>query len=239
MLKFSATLSLAFLAASTAYGADMALKAPKASNPYIMYTGSGLYWFGGGFGGATIVDATAGGVGTHLNATGAGVSAGGGYMWGHTTTWTAVDVRVNYATISVDAACGIGTLCAFRRNTSIEARVKYGSDSTKLASLIPSLDLSGIFGVLPVVPANIATPAHPYIFGYGEFGRNQVDIAALDQKKWRGELGAGAGIVHQIGANKALDTWAKCGFEPGSNVAVVGASLKLGATCKGGVDLIF
>ncbi len=217
--------------------ADMPIKAaPKRVNPFISYQGSGFYWFGGAFGGSTIVDA---GV-THLNASGAGMSAGGGWMKGNGTTWFSADLRANYSTVSVDAVCAANVACALSQKVSGEARLKYGSDSTTLARWIPNLGLSGLFDVLPAIPDGVSMPSHPYVFGYGEVARNRVDIGVLDTKKWRTEIGAGVGMVHQIGATKAVDTWAKCGTDVGSAIAGVGATtVKLGATCKGGMDLIF
>lgn len=238
MLKTIALVAGLACLAVTASAADLPVKAPpKASNPFINYVGSGVYWFAGGYGGATTVDTTVGATGAKLSATGAGVSAGGGYMWGRTTTWIAVDARANYATTSVDALCGIGTLCSFQQNVSIEGRVKYGSDSSTLGNLLPNLGLSSLFDVLPAVGA--LTPSHPYIFGYGEVGRNRADMAALGLTKWRSELGGGVGMVHQIGTNKAVDTWVKCGFDPGSSQAIGAATFKLGSTCKGGLDVLF
>lgn len=235
MLRTFALMGGLLAGLATASAADLPVKAPRPSNPFINYVGSGLYWFGGGFGGATTVDV---GVAGKLNASGAGVSAGGGYMWGHTTTWTAVDIRVNYATTGASGLCGIATACSFRQNTSVEARVKYGADSSKLANLIPSFGLSDLFNVLPPLRDGVVTPAHPYVFAYGEVGRNRADVAVVDDKKWRGELGAGVGIVHQVGSNRAIDTWAKCGIDPASKSAGV-AGIKLGTSCRGGLDLIF
>lgn len=233
----SITLTVGLLAAITgASAADMPMKAPKPTNPFISYAGSGVFWFGGAFGGATTVDTAAGGVNGRLNASGAGVSAGAGWMWGRTTTWIAADLRVNYATTSVDALCGPATVCSFKQNTSIEARVKYGGDSSRLASFLPDLGISDLFSILPAVGA--LTPSHPYVFGYGEIGRRQVDIAALDQRKWRGELGGGVGMVHQVGTNRAVDVWTKCGFD-NATTSTGAVSLRLGTTCKGGIDLIF
>lgn len=219
----------------TAFGADMPTKArPAFTNPFISYQNSAFYWFGGGFGGASTVDLAAGLNQVRLNATGGGVSAGGGYMWGHGTTWTAIDVRVNYDTFSGAGIC-TGAVCAFRQNLAIEGRLKYGGDSSRLAGLLPSFDLSGLFNVLPPIRDGILTPAHPYIFGYGEASQNHADMGAIGIKRWRSEFGGGVGIVHQLSSNKALDTWARCGFDPGS----IGTTFKLGTGCKGGVDLIF
>lgn len=238
MLK-AITLTTAVLASiAAASAADLPVKAPpKASNPFINYAGSGVYWFAGAFGGATTVDATSGANGAKLSATGAGVSGGAGWMWGRTTTWIAADARVNYATTSVDALCGIGTACSFKQNFSLEGRVKYGSDSSTLANWLPNLGLSALFDVLPVVGA--VTPSHPYVFAYGEVGRDRTAVLALGRTQWRGEYGGGVGMVHQIGPNKALDTWAKCGIDPGSQTVIGAANFKLGTTCKGGLDLIF
>lgn len=221
-----------------ASAADMPVKAPnKVSNPFISYTGSGWYWFGGAFGGQTTIDTTSGVRNGTISASGAGVSAGGGFMWGRGTTWIAVDARANYATTGGSELCGVGTLCSFQQHVSIEGRAKYGSDSSALTNWLPNLGLSGLFDVLPQVGP--VAPSHPYLFAYGEVGRNHVDIAALDQTKWRTEFGGGVGMVHQMGVNRALDTWVKCGFAPAGNTAIGVSSLKIGSTCKGGMDIIF
>lgn len=233
MLKTIALTTALLAAATGAFAADMPVKAPpKIVNPFTSYLGNAFYWFGGGFGGASTVDLTANQ--GRLNATGGGLSVGGGYMWGHGTTWIATDVRVNYDALSAAGTC-IGVACSFRQNLSIEGRVKYGGDSTKLAAILPSLDLSGLFNVLPSVPDGVSTTSHPYIFGYGEASEARTNVAVISTTKWRGELGGGVGMVHQLSSNRAVDTWAKCGFDPGS----VGTTFKLGTTCKGGVDLIF
>lgn len=221
---------------TAALAADMPIKAPpKFSNPFINYAGSGIYWFGGVFGGSTNVATETG----HLASSGGGGSAGAGWMWGRTTTWTAVDVRGNYSTASATGICALGTVCSLRQNVSIEARVKYGSDSTALAAWLPNLGLSSLFDVLPVLPGGTQTPSHPYVFGYGEAARNKTDIGIVDIQKWRTEVGLGVGMVHQLGASKAIDTWAKCGVDTGSRVVAGTSSIRLGTTCKGGVDLIF
>lgn len=229
---------LGLLAGITAVqAADMPVKAaPKRVNPFISYTNSGFYFFGGGFGGATNVE-----VGTtgRLSASGGGVSAGVGWMKGFTTTWAAVDVRANYSSIGAEGTCAAGVACSFAQRTTVEVRAKYGADSTKLAQWLPSFGLSGLFDVLPVVPDGVQTPSHPYIFGYGEVGRNKTDVALLNAKAWRNEIGAGVGMVHQMGARTAIDTWAKCGVDPGSSFGIGTTTTKLGTSCKGGLDLIF
>lgn len=234
MLRLFALTAGLLAGITAASAADMPVKAPpKVANPFISYIGNGAYWFGGVFGGASTVDLASPNQG-RLNATGGGLSAGGGYMWGWGSTWTAVDVRGNYDALSATGTC-TGVACAFRQNVSIELRAKYGADSSKLASILPSFDLSGLFNVLPQVPTGVSTLSHPYVFAYGEVSENRTDVAAVGIKRWRDEIGGGVGMIHQIGTNKALDTWAKCGFDPGS----IGSTFKLGTTCKGGVDLIF
>lgn len=235
MLRLLALATGLLGAITAASGADMPVKAPlKPSNPFILYQGSAFYWFGGGFGGGSTVDLSVGANQGRLNATGGGVSAGGGYMWGRGTTWIAVDARVNYDALSSSGVC-TGVACAFRQKVSIEGRLKYGGDSSVLANWLPNLGLSGLFDVLPPIGAGISTPSHPFVFAYGEVSEDRANVAVISATRWRGEFGAGVGMVHQIGANKALDTWAKCGFDPGSG----GATFKIGTTCKGGVDLIF
>lgn len=215
-----------------ASAADMPVKAPPR-NPFISYNGNSWYLFGGAFGGeadVTIVGANGG----RLAATGAGVSAGAGWMWGRQTTWTAIDLRTNYATISTSGLCALGTACSLRQSISVEVRAKYGSDSTALANWLPNLGLSGLFDVLPALPAGAQTTSHPYLFGFSEVGRNRADVAFTDITSWRTDFGGGVGLVHQLGGTKALDTWAKCGV--GTNG---GATFRLGTTCKGGMDIIF
>lgn len=232
-MLIAALAALAFV--GPAFAADMPVKAPpRIVNPFISYLGSSFYWFGGAFGGGSTVDLAVPANQTRLNATGGGLSAGGGYMWGHGTTWTAVDVRGNYDALSASGVCA-GAACAFRQRSSIEARVKYGADSSVLANVIPNFGLSGLFDVLPQIPSGASTPSHPYVFAYGEISQDRTNVAAVGLKRWRDEVGGGVGMVHQLGANKAIDTWAKCGFDPGS----IGTTFKLGTTCKGGVDLIF
>lgn len=239
-------LSLGLLAAAgVASAADLKVKAPVGrTNPYISFIGSGYYLFVGGFGEQTDLATGTG----RLSATGAGVSGGAGWMWGRGATWIAADVRGNYSTTSAATMCGSSASCDFRRNASAELRVKYGSDSSTLANLLPNLGLSSLYDILPVLPGGVSTPSHPYAFLWARGADNKTDVApigavapATGASRFKYDVGAGVGMVHQLDAKKVIDVWAKCGLSPGQTQVglVANSALKIGGTCGGGMDIIF
>lgn len=245
MLRKTIYAALAVLAGlGVASAADMPVKAPAGRvNPFISYLGSGWYMFVGGFGEQTDLATGAG----RLSATGGGVSGGAGWLWGRGSTWIAADVRGNYSTTSASTMCSSLAACDFRRNASAEVRLKYGSDSSTLANLIPSLGLSSLYDVLPVAPGGVS-PSHPYAFLWARGSENKTDIApvgvavlATTASRFKYDIGAGVGLIHQLDSRKVIDVWARCGLSPGQSQVglVANTNIKIGSTCGGGMDVIF
>jgi hypothetical protein len=228
------------MAAVPALAADMPVKATVNKNPFINYTGSGLYWFVGTFAESADINFGAGVASSRMSAFGSGGSAGVGYMYGLKTSWVAADIRVSYTNTAADVSClQAAATCSFARNLSTEVRAKYGSDLTALSNLLPAIGLSGIFDVLPVVPLGaVPATAHPYVFTAARVSENKANLLAVGIEKWRTDFGLGAGIVQQVGAGKVIDLWAKCGVTP-SDVTSGITTLRFGKTCMGGADFVF
>jgi hypothetical protein len=203
------------LLGSTAYAADLPVKAPPlpAATAY-PYQTAGLYWGVTAYAAQTSLNVNAPGADSgDVVAVGGSVGLLGGYSMPLSggAAFGAFEVSAATQNIGASGAQSAGIL-SFKGPWRVEAIAKYGVPCANLTSMLPNL--GSILPTLPALPAGlVATNCHAYIGG----GAAGEDISATLNLNTGGSVGSGSewslsgviktGQIWQLSSGAAVETW--------------------------------
>lgn len=232
MRKFTLAAAM-LLAASTAFAADMPVKAPRASLLGAAYPlSSGLYFGIGTLGGGGTVSAAVPGVNANsLISNEIGVAGIVGYVWNvpNSQYFAAAEGWFGWTNFN-----GASQGFSLSGPATFTQRFMVGAPLNDIAALFPTLNLS-VPPFPPLPNGQVASNIKPYVFGSLTEEDVTIDVlgpaTTLSNRDWRFSPGVGIGMLGQLTSGSVVDVFAMTKF-PQKGVCV-GNGLPAGQACGG------
>ena len=219
-------LAIAFTClATTAFAADMPIKASKISFAYP--TVSGFYFGIGTLGGGGNANVSAPGINSASLVTNQ-IGVGGifGYAWNvpNSQMFAAAEGWFGWNNVN-------GSTPGFSMSgpASFTQRVMFGAPLSDIASLFPTFNLT--VPPFPTLPGGqTATNIKPYLFGSLSEDDITIDVAGVGSNRdWRLSPGMGIGMLGQLSSGSVVDVFAMTQF-PQKGVCI-GSGLPSNSAC--------
>ena len=228
---------LGLLAATSAFAADMPVKAPPMTLGY-PFAASGIYWGVG----ASASAASATVANTGVVSAGAGVDGVIGYQWKGGLEFMAIEAIFTYTNLGNTSACATvagSTSCSVGYQFEVDPRVKLGFPIQTVQALLPNL--SAVFPALPTLPATfVPANQHPYIFAGIPIRDVSSNYGLATGKEWLVQGEAGIGILNQWTNGTAVDISAGCALgNVGFTLGPSPMTTKLGTNCTSRMAILY